>query len=361
MPPSENLGLDLAKGAALARQEMYGDWYRDPWGWPELTKLDFSRQPNAVELGLVRRDRDGIHLSSQPHFHLMEIPKSWLGVRPAVVQDAVSHLIYLTSATSGLATWHSGLPDWVFGWRIRGETPEVRKNSSEWLDYVDSQPTPDAGGSGLQTDITSFFASLQPAKIAPIVLRALGSVASTTLIMEIVESHNSLTTRGGLPQRSYASAIIANAAIQPIDDALESFLRDGRIRSVRRWMDDVSAEGDEGDLYALLLKRQQATRQSGLELNSSKTNIVPVGDLVAQLRTEDMREVELPVRFTANYEGDVDEEVDLAVLIDLEDAVLNTPRGVSRTLIKAVLFTLRQYEQFERWEEWCEKANSFRT
>jgi hypothetical protein len=30
------LGLDVVAGAKLAAAENYGDWYRDPWGWPEL-------------------------------------------------------------------------------------------------------------------------------------------------------------------------------------------------------------------------------------------------------------------------------------------------------------------------------------
>src|SRR5437016_1961269 len=29
-------GLDVAARARICIKELYGDWYRDPWGWPEF-------------------------------------------------------------------------------------------------------------------------------------------------------------------------------------------------------------------------------------------------------------------------------------------------------------------------------------
>lgn len=66
-----NLGLDLAGGARLAAAEKYGDWYRDPWGWPELT-LEFVESLDAEEaLGLRRNEHGEYHLHDRPYFHLM--------------------------------------------------------------------------------------------------------------------------------------------------------------------------------------------------------------------------------------------------------------------------------------------------
>jgi len=46
------LGLDLVEAAKVAKSETYGEWYRDPWGWPELS-AEFVSSLEGGQLGRV--------------------------------------------------------------------------------------------------------------------------------------------------------------------------------------------------------------------------------------------------------------------------------------------------------------------
>ncbi len=318
------LGLDLGAGASLAATEMYGDWYRDPWAWPELSH-DFVASLDAeVDLGLAVTVGGEYHLTKQPFFHLIDVPKSRLGVRPAVVQDPLSRLAYLSGANAGLSKLHASLPDWVYGWRKRNGDA-IASGGPEWAAYVDSLPDRDADGYGLLSDITSFFASIRPDRLQQLVYGRLGKVTAAHVIMDVVRAHDSLSTRSGLPQRSFASAVLAHAVLQPNDDALEAGVAGPGVTSVRRWMDDISAEGDEPALFALLMDLQERARQVGLELNSSKTHLSPVSETAQTLRLEDLKEIRVPLTAVAaeDYSDEVRFEPDLEVLHKLEAAVLS--------------------------------------
>lgn len=354
-----NLGLDLVGGAKLAAAERYGDWYRDPWGWPELA-VPFVETLDAAEaLRVTRRDNGEYHLSVQPSFHLIEIPKSRLGVRPAVVQDPISRLAYLSAASGGLSDLHRELPDWVYGWRIRGT--ELASGADEWSEYVKTLPSPEAPGFGLLTDITSFFASVRPDRLAAVVYGRLGRVTPAHVIMDVARAHDSLSTRSGLPQRSFASAAVVHSFLQPVDDALAASVGDG-VTNVRRWMDDISAEGDEEALYALLMNLQERVRQLGLELNSAKTSLASASETAASLRLEDLREIEVPLTFLGGdmYGGaPTDFELDLNTLHSLEEAVLSSAGNIPRTVVRAVLVSLTKTEEFSRHAEWRSRCRFF--
>lgn len=351
-----NLGLDLAAGAALAATEMYGDWYRDPWSWPELG-IGFVKSLDVeTDLFVARTVRGEYHLVHPPAFHLIDVPKTWLGVRPAVVQDSLSRLAYLSATQAGLDKLHSSLPDWVYGWRKRGGDI-VASGGPEWTAYVACLPSADTQNYGLLTDITSFFASIRPERLEQLVYGRLGKVAAAHIIMDVIRSHDSLSTRSGLPQRSFASAVLAHVVLQPIDDALAAALTAGVI-AVRRWMDDISAEGDAAALFALLMDLQERARQVGLELNSSKTHLSPVAETAHLLRLDDLKEIRVPV--TAITPGDYTDDVqfipDLDLLHNLENNLLENPTKVARTVAKAILVSLTNNNQFSRHEEWRNAA-----
>lgn len=353
-----NLGLDISGGVRLAASEMFGDWYRDPWGWPELSHGAVADIDAEVDLGL-RAGSDGeYHLSVNPHFHLIDIPKSRLGVRPAVVQDPLTRLAYLSAVQSALGSLHSDLPDWVYGWRTR-DGEHVVAGADEWRGYVESLPAHNVPGSGLVTDLTSFFASIRPERLEPVVYSRMGRVAGAHVIMDVVRAHDALSTRSGLPQRSFGSAILAHAVLKPIDDALAAgLLRDG-VSAVRRWMDDISAEGEEQALYVLLLDLQERARQTGLEINASKTSLGTASDTGSSLRLEDLKEIQLPL--TAQGGGAYEEpsfEPDLEVLNMIEEAILDHPDRVSRTVGRAVLVSLTKNEQFSRCHDWMKTASA---
>ena len=330
--------------------EIYGDWYRDPWGWPEVLTPTFIANIDAeLHLGIDKKDAA---TSLDPFFHRMEVPKSYLGVRPAVVQDPMSRLAYNAAVLKAVGKLHTDLQPWVFGWRLRDG--EVSKNKPEWSAYVESLPTEGAGGHGLVTDITSFFASIDLVRLLQIVGAAAGKTVPREIIATVVDTHSRMLGRSGLPQRSFASAILANCYLQPIDDALNAAASDWDIARVRRWMDDISAEGEEDALYGLLLDLQDRARQIGLELNSSKTHLTDASETARDLRSETLNTIEVEFRKMKLSEYS-DEEVvvpDDSVLIDLEREILNDPMTFGRPVIRSVLHSLTKYELFDSSPEW---------
>lgn len=350
----DNLGLDLAGGQTLLKLELYGDWYKDPWGWPELTSVD-TDELDVERDGLLR----GGELGAHPYFHPIEVPKSRLGVRPAVVQDGLTRFLYLSAAAAEVDRLHADLHPWVFGWRQRKS--KFAQGTAEWSAYLESLPDHEESGFGLQTDITSCFASISPQRVHGVFSQRLPTGVPATVMLEVVNAHDRLTTRRGLPQRSFASSIIAHAVLAPIDDELAAAEQRTGIRRVRRWMDDISAEGEEDALYRLLLTLQERMRQVGLELNASKTHLRPLSEAAESLWLDDLREIQIPWRevITDDYSGESDVEPDFDVLERLERQILDDPRNQSRVLVSAVLRSLAKYASFENVSEWLGAAHQF--
>ncbi|WP_326545186.1 RNA-directed DNA polymerase [Mycolicibacterium sp. ND9-15] len=346
-------GLELESARQLSAMELYGDWYRDPWGWPEVLTVEFVAKLDAE--GHLGIDKRSVSTSLDPFFHRMEVPKSYLGVRPAVVQDPMSRLAYNAAVLKGVGTLHSDLPTWVYGWRLRDD--KISKNKREWAAYVESLPTVDDDGHGLVTDITSFFASIELDRLLEIVGAAAGKTIPREIIAAVVDAHSRMLGRSGLPQRSFASAILANCYLQPIDDALNAAIGnwDLDIVGVRRWMDDISAEGPEESLYGLLLELQDRARHIGLELNSAKTHLTDASETAKDLRSETLNTIEVEFRKMKLSEY-TDEEVDVAVnadvLTSLEREILDNPDGFGRPVIRSVLHSLTEYGIFDNSAEW---------
>lgn len=341
----------------MAAAELYGDWHRDPWSWPELNKEWASALDAEGDLRLIKRTSGQYHLELQPSFHLIDVPKTRLGMRPAVVIDPASRLAYLAAVASGLEKLHADLPEWVYGWRSRGDIESVTGNV-EWDLYVADLPPIHSNGHGLLTDITSFFASIEPRRVDTAVRARLGNVAATSVIMDVIEAHDALFTRSGLPQRSFGSAVIAHVVAQPLDDSVRAALAQSGVHKARRWMDDVSAEGDEEALFSLLVSLQENARLLGLELNASKTHLAAASDTAAALRLEDLRRIQVPKRIVGG--GDYSEVrviADPEALLRLEDEIIKSPLSTSRTIARAVLSSLTEHGLFGRHPEWLQIAH----
>src|ERR1022692_4447868 len=65
--------------------EMTGDWYRDPWGWPEYDSLLDSQYDLLIERANGRELKRVVQI---------DVPKENFGVRPAVVIEPVDRLLY---------------------------------------------------------------------------------------------------------------------------------------------------------------------------------------------------------------------------------------------------------------------------
>ncbi|WP_120004368.1 RNA-directed DNA polymerase [Nesterenkonia muleiensis] len=352
-----HLGLDLIKASEILTSEKYGDWYRDPWGWPEC-QPDFARTLHAEDLGVKKADKKFV-FEAVPSFHLFSVPKSFLGVRPAVIQDPRTRLAYTAAAIRLASKLHASLPEWVYGWRFR-DGIYSHKGSEEWLDYKTSQSQISSTEYAAQTDITSFFSSIDTDSL----LRRITEVTqdhgvTTHIISKVLSEHGKFPGRSGLPQRSTASALLAQFALNGVDDLIAARLGDGRITSARRWMDDISFEGPEHELYDLLLKLQEHGRKSGLELNTSKTFLTSGRASAEKLRIEAQGLIQLPMT-TVTIETDYGEHeatyIDASMLEKAEDEILRDPAGADRSEIGMVIKSLLYYEHFDRVQDWMVAA-----
>ncbi|MEV1109379.1 RNA-directed DNA polymerase [Micromonospora sp. NPDC049751] len=348
------LGLDFEAGCKVAIDEMYGDWYRDPWGWPEFQW--FSKNIAKVEIASFIRKGGGVghSLANPASFHLMEVPKNRLAVRPAVVQDSASRLLYATAVASNARALHDGLADWVFGWRTRGDA-SFAKNRDEWQAYIASFSENEIGGlAGLHVDIASCFASIDVERLSEIIYGRLGKTAASGLISDVMLSHDSLITRSGIPQRSFSSAALAHLYFQPIDDALRLARQEGV--HVVRWMDDITAIGPEEVLYGLYMNLQDKAAQLGLTLNAAKSRLVDADDVIGSIRDEDLKEIETDRVVEGDY-GTFGVVRDPTHLLSLQEEFLEDPGAVPRTKLRAVLTTLVRCSSFDHWDDWMGAAH----
>ncbi|WP_020521659.1 RNA-directed DNA polymerase [Catelliglobosispora koreensis] len=352
---STTLGLDLQAGCNIALDEMYGDWYRDPWAWVEFQWL--SGNASKFDLKDLLKKADGEYsLAVPPGFHLTEVPKNRLGVRPAVIQDPLTRVLYATAVGSNLTKLHESLPDWVYGWRAReGVKNRAAKNRLEWANYLEGIPAKVGSLSGLQIDISSFFASVRAEVLTDTVFQRIGNTAAAGIIQDVLRQHDALVTRSGLPQRSFASAALAHVYLRPVDDALVSALSAGVVWATR-WMDDISLMGAEERLYQAYLEIQDRIRQLGLEPNAAKTKLTTAAQLVTDLKHEGLKEVPIPKRVRWESSGAPTTVEDIGALERLEEAVLADPGPHTRTWLRATLTSLVQREMYGSWEKWLQAA-----
>ncbi|MCC5579580.1 RNA-directed DNA polymerase [Microtetraspora sp. AC03309] len=348
---ARDYGLDFLKSAQLCRAEMYGDWYRDPWGWAEI--LWAKEEPSKLPLDeLLKKTKDGVEIRNTPEFSPLQVPKSLLGIRPAVVMSADAHLLYLASIASVAPKLHANLPEWVHGWRIRGND-FIAHNSNEWRQYLNQFSLDGARGWVLKTDITSFFASVNVENVATLLSTQLGKCAPATVTGSILRAHDTLLSHSGLPQRSYGSAIIANSLLRPVDDLIVRSLEKGKISKAVRWMDDIYLFGDEGPLFALNLELHQRMRQLGLELNASKSDLLPAAELAREFDLEKIEEIETPpIEVDAPSGVTVAVQLDTSKVLDLEERILADPQIWSRHVVRLALRGLKDNYEFDKAGHW---------
>ncbi|WP_181439599.1 RNA-directed DNA polymerase [Curtobacterium sp. MCBD17_032] len=347
-----HLGMDFADAARLVESEIFGDWYRDPWGWPEL-RVSEMEDLDPADVGLIVGK--GARWEFEPSFHSFEIPKSFFGQRPAVLLDPVSRLLFAAAVQRFAVQLEAELSDWSYGWRYRDG---ARANNSEERDLYrqSQQQLPEAAFSG-ETDITSFFASVNVPKLLE-TMRALGcSSVPADIIERVLTRHDGLSFRSGLPQRSTASSILAQVALSPVDDVIGRALEQGRISAARRWMDDISFEGSYADVYRLLLEVQAAARNAGLEINASKTHITSAQQKSIEFERENQRIIRTEVDVVDDDYPDLTMTlISDAELLAAEDAVLTKPKSQSRSELGLVLRSLWRSRRFGRVAEWIDAS-----
>ncbi|MDR0177022.1 RNA-directed DNA polymerase [Actinomyces oris] len=347
-------GLDIVAATHLLKSEQYGAWYRDPWNFPELD-TNFTETLDAPTLG-VGKTPSGINFTIPPSFLPFDFPKSFFSTRPAVTQDLQSSLVFAAAALQVAPSLHESLEDWVYGWRMRiGEF--AGQSSNEWAEYIKTKKDIQQSEYSAQTDITSCFASIDHEEISDFVYKTVGKTTAANIIASVLEQHATTPGRRGLPQRSNAASILAQLAFYYIDLRIAERLSTGQIISARRWMDDISFEGNYEELHDLLTIIQNEARRFGLEINTSKTNIVTSDQLVQEMEEEEHKLIEVePVMIDEGYDEPSVLFYDYSPLVDLEEEILQTPSSYSRPTIGRVLKSLKHHGIYKRLDEWADQA-----
>jgi len=282
--PSIQLPLVLR----TCHRDFLGDWYRDPWGWPEMEWVA-NQKRSILEARLSAR---GAGFSC-----LIDVPKENFAIRPAAILDPVDRLAYQTLVGRASKALIGKLDPNVFGWRLprkRATTGRYASNKLENRRYR-SHLTDLASGYqvALKTDIVSYFASIPIDRLCDEVTVRLGRAGlsrEADRLVSFLQSWDKVPGRGGLPQRCQASSVLANMYLTKVDDILarisDRVIKPGvGTQSFARWMDDIWIFGDDaGELRMVQVEIQRALESMGLHLNVAKTTLFEGNDVEEQVQ-----------------------------------------------------------------------------
>lgn len=334
--------LDVKTAVANVRSEFPGDWHLDPWGWPELEFITSSAPEMLVE-----------HLRSTDVFRaaLVDVPKENWGVRPAVVLNILDRLTYQALVDRLSVDLIGELSPSVYGWRLppnSEERGEYSHNNIQWDAYRDHLSVATAFfESGLRTDLVSCFASIPIDHVLAAISERVSQGAISKRLFAFLEGMSRMPERSGLPQRSLASAVIANMYLSPIDDLLTHHSlevptlgllgmkrKSPRRRSWTRWMDDVWLFGsNSADLRRAQVELQDVARSIGMHINSAKTEVLEGNDLF---------ETALAIEHSA-VDSALDSDKDAKPLEELIDRLLDDPPRASRTSVKFAALRMQKH------------------
>jgi hypothetical protein len=343
--------LNLEQAEKNIRVEIPGDWYQDPWGWPELGFFK-EKDPAAIVDNL---NSTGVHAVA-----LLDVPKENWGTRPAVIMDIADRLAYhMLTDNLSVRLIGSMSPD-VYGWRLPAVNPKAgiySHNDIQWDGYRGHlMNLADVYQVALKTDLVSFFASIPTDLAQQVIEDRCPHNNITKRLCGMIDSFGQIPNRSGLMQRSTASAVIANLYLQPLDDVLkhhsqpELKLLGHKIahRSFTRWMDDIWLFGsDAGAARKAQMELQAAALQIGLNLNYAKTEVLEGAEVAEQAK-----EIE-----HSAVDGALDEETpDFGPLEALIEKILENPEKIGRTSIKFAAVRMRKHKSTYRLDELAKAA-----
>jgi hypothetical protein len=339
--------LGFEQAARNVRSDIFGDWYRDPWGWPENEWIA-SKAPGFLVDRLKAHDAN----RAIP----IEVPKENFVLRPATLLDPVDRLAYQALVDSLSTALIGDMPDFVFGWRLPADPPikgVYAKNGNQWQAFRERlQDLGDKHDHGLTTDIVSFFQSVSINRLEEDLRQRLKGNAVVDRILAYLRAWDDLPSRGGLPQRCLASSVLAQFFLRAMDDLLSLHVRGGAGRQglkpveVCRWMDDIWVFSDHwSGLRAVQLDLQGCLWDLNLTLNAGKTKARDGEDLRRVIREYEHSAADFGLRFK-----------DYAPLEELVDRILASPDTASRTTISFVTNRLRRHELSLKIEGFVEKA-----
>ena len=165
-----------------------------------------------------------------------------------------------------------------------------------------------------------------------------------------------MVARSGLPQRSFASAILAHSYLESVDITLDHYsairgfggqvVPEGR---ALRWMDDIWLFGRNPDrLRQAQLDLQGVLRDLGLEMNSGKTDVLEDDELVEALQHLERSAVDKGLASSPRLEQPLNE---------LLDELVTDPEHADRTTIAFATTRMRTHKLFARVDEFADRAN----
>ena len=347
--PDWSRALDLPKAVNNLSIEMVGDWHQDPWGWPELAYM----QKKEPELAFA-------HCNTSATFRpaLIDVPKENWGTRPAVVLDIRDRLVYQALVDRLSVQLLGDMSPNAFGWRLPPKLPtagDYSHNNRQWEGYRDHLSLLSLSyDAALATDIVSFFASIPVTGVQESIQDKCSTSGLATRLCQMIEGFGAVPSRGGLPQRSTASAVLANMYMSPLDGVLRHHASPlmvmsadkVRYHSFARWMDDMWLFTPDPATARLAQMELQATAQSlGLNLNSAKTDVYEGTDVAAHAL-----QVEHSAVDGAIANGLVGTP-DFVPLEELIDRLLEQPEKASRTSLKFATQRMRENNHLTRAPE----------
>lgn len=350
--------LDLETSLKNVRTDIFGDWHRDPWGWPEHEWLLSEHGRSHVVQAL---DSEGIRRVAT-----LDVPKENFATRPAVVFDPVDRLVYQALVDRISVKVIGPMPRWTFGWRLSRKSPVAGKYvtmSSEWNGYRNrltllSEIYPAA----LITDIVSCFPSIPIVRLTDLVCEVAGVSAVAERLGGLLAAWDQVNNRSGLPMRANASCVLASMYLRAVDDVL---LAHGNTFAVRgslflrksyalgqgtacRWVDDLWLFGDaQGDLRVAQLDLQDTIRTLGLHMNLAKTDVLEGEKMVARARQLEHSAVDIAL---------MDVKPDFEPLNDLIDRLLVAPETANHTSVRFATVRMRRHKNYKRSHEFIAVA-----
>lgn len=346
--------LDIDLAIANCRTDIFGDWHRDPWAWPELEWLGTDA---GMPLVIERLNSRGVR-RSRP----IDVAKENFLTRPAVVFDPLDRLIFQALVDRSSAKLIGDMDPWVFSWRLsrrKAKSGRYTDNGDEWKSYRNSMSNlSDRFDLGLATDIVSFFESVPIESLCEEVAVELGAGLVTERLVDLVHSWSGIVGRKGLPQRSWGSSVLANFYLRPVDDVLRrkgSFYlrkpaRGRRIRhyGITRWVDDIWIFATrEERLRATQLALQDGMRELGLHLHAGKTMVYEGEELQKAAKDLQRSAIDNELRDAPATTDELD-----ALIAE----ILANPTSVSQTLVRLATVRMRSHRVFDRVDDFVEVA-----
>jgi hypothetical protein len=345
--------LDIQRSIKNCLTDIIGDWYYDPWGWPELTWI--SQKPGVNHL--LRRlddERTGFNVP-------LRVVKENFAIRPAIVMDPVDRVAYQCLVDRVSKVLIGDLPSFALGWRLftKPEAGKYAPNNKQWYFYRRrlrnlSAKFPYA----LKTDIASYFASISVSDLMERIFRVARKNRVTLRLEAFLQTWDKTYGRSGLPQRFLASSALAQFYLKPIDEFLGEF----RVKLLipdaleahwvlaARWMDDIWIFGNRAEsLRRIQVDLADRLAELGLMINYGKTDVLEGDQLKKEIENFQLDYIDVAL---------AGERKDLVPIEEEIDRTLEQPAHASRSVIRFLTHRIRKHKLWQYVDQFVEEAES---